>query len=90
MDGKEAMRSFLQLGISTPVYALTVNVMPSDIQEYAAIGFIRSLGKPLELENIYSVLSQHLCVCDEKTYNEPQSAQLFIPARKVRRLFYAE
>jgi CheY-like chemotaxis protein len=90
MDGKEAMRSFLQLGISTPVYALTANVMPSDIQEYAAIGFIGSLGKPLELENIYSVLSQHLCVCDEKTYNEPQSVQLFIPARKVRRLFYAE
>ena len=90
MDGKEAMRSFLQLGISTPVYALTANVMPSDIQEYAAIGFIGSLGKPLELENIYSVLSQHLWVCDEKTYNEPQSAQLFIPARKVRKLFYAE
>ena len=90
MDGKEAMKSLLQLGVSTPVYALTANVMPSDIQEYAAIGFTGALSKPLELENLYSVLSQHLSVCDDKDNNDSQDTQLFIPDPKLIELFYTE
>ena len=90
MDGKEAMKSLLQLGVSTPVYALTANVMPSDIQEYAAIGFTGALSKPLELENLYSVLSQHLSVCDDKDNNDSQDTQLFIPDPKLIGLFYKE
>jgi signal transduction histidine kinase/CheY-like chemotaxis protein len=90
MDGKEAMKSLLQLGVSTPVYALTANIMPSDIQEYAAIGFTGALSKPLELENLYAVLSQHLSVCDNKNKNESQGTQLFIPDPKLRSLFYTE
>ena len=90
MDGKEAMKSLLQLGVSTPVYALTANVMPSDIQEYAAIGFTGALSKPLELENLYSVLSQHLSVCDDKDNNDSQDTQLFIPDPKLIGLFYTE
>jgi signal transduction histidine kinase/CheY-like chemotaxis protein len=90
MDGKEAMKSMLQLGVNTPVYALTANVMPSDIKEYAAIGFSGALSKPLELENLYSVLSQHLSVCDNKNKNESQGTELFIPDPKLRSLFYTE
>jgi signal transduction histidine kinase/CheY-like chemotaxis protein len=90
MDGKEAMKSLLQLGISTPIYALTANVMPSDIKEYAAIGFTGALSKPLELENLYAVLSQHLSVCDDTDNNEPQGTQLFISDPKLSRLFYTE
>jgi signal transduction histidine kinase/CheY-like chemotaxis protein len=90
MDGKEAMKSLLQLGVSTPVYALTANVMPSDIQEYAAIGFTGALSKPLELEELFSILSQHLSVCDGKDYHEPQGTQLFIPDTNLRSLFYTE
>ncbi len=90
MDGKKAMKSLLQLGVSTPVYALTANVMPSDIQEYAAIGFTGALSKPLELENLYSVLSQHLSVCDDKDNNDSQDTQLFIPDPKLIGLFYTE
>jgi signal transduction histidine kinase/CheY-like chemotaxis protein len=90
MDGKEAMRSLLQLGVSTPVYALTANVMPSDIQEYAAIGFTGALSKPLELENLYAVLSQHLSVCDDKANPEPQETKLITQDPKVIALFYTE
>lgn len=90
MDGKEAMRSLLQLGVSTPVYALTANVMPSDIQEYAAIGFTGALSKPLELEYLYAVLSQHLSVIDDKSNLEPQGVKLLVQDPKVRRLFYTE
>jgi len=90
MDGKEAMKSLLQLGVSTPTYALTANVMPSDIQEYAAIGFAGALSKPLVLENLYSVLRQHLSVCDDTDDIEPQGNPLFIPSAKLRSLFYTE
>ena len=45
MDGKEAIKSLLQLGVSTPNYALTANIMPSDIQSYAALGFMGALSK---------------------------------------------
>ncbi len=86
MDGKEAMRALLQLGVSTPIYALTANVMLSDIQEYVATGFTGVLSKPLVLENLHAVLKQHLSVC----YNKLQETHLFIPDPEVRNLFYEE
>ena len=90
MDGKEAMKSLLRIGVSTPTYALTANVMPSDIQEYAALGFMGALSKPLALEKLYSVLSKHLSVCDDTDNNVPQGTQLFIPSTKLKRIFYVE
>jgi signal transduction histidine kinase/CheY-like chemotaxis protein len=90
MDGKEAMKSLLQLGVSTPVYAMTANVMPSDIQEYEAIGFTGALSKPLELENLYSVLTQHLSVCVDQNNIGPQVAQLLNQEPKFKLLFYKE
>ncbi|MDU0111887.1 ATP-binding protein [Psychrosphaera aquimarina] len=92
MDGKEALKALKQLGISIPTYALTANIMPSDIHEYAEIGFTGTLGKPLELTNLYHVLRKHLTknksvnkeilpnVCSE---NKVQDA-------KIRQLFYKE
>jgi signal transduction histidine kinase/CheY-like chemotaxis protein len=90
MDGKEAMKSLLQLGVSTPIYALTANVMPSDILEYTAIGFTGALSKPLVLEKLYTVLSQHLSVSDRKDNNKLQGPKLFIADPKLRKPFYAE
>ena len=88
MDGKEAMKSLLQLGVSSPAYALTANIMPSDIQEYAAIGFTGTLSKPIVLDKLYAVLRQHLSVRNDINYNTPQGSQLFISDKKVRRLFF--
>lgn len=88
MDGKEAMKSLLQLGVSSPAYALTANIMPSDIQEYAAIGFTGTLSKPIVLDKLYAVLRQHLSVRNDINYNTPQGSQLFVSDKKVRRLFF--
>jgi signal transduction histidine kinase/CheY-like chemotaxis protein len=90
MDGKEAMTSLLRRGNNTPTYALTANVMPSNMQEYAAIGFAGALSKPLELENLYAVLEQHLSVCDVIDNHEPQTTPLFMPNAKLTKLFYTE
>lgn len=90
MDGKEAMKSLQQLGVSTPIYALTANVMQADILEYADIGFSGTLSKPLELENVYSVLKQHLRISDVKENNDEQKAKLLIQDPQIRTLFFAE
>jgi len=90
MDGKEALKSLQQLGVSTPIYALTANVMPADLQEYAAIGFIDTLSKPLELENLYTVLKQHLSSVDNTMSDKSQRATLFVQEPKIRALFFTE
>lgn len=90
MDGKEAMKSLKQFGINIPTYALTANVMPSDIREYSAIGFTGTLGKPLELENLYKVLNQHLTACDDEVAKQSQEIKLPTLDPKIRTLFYKE
>ena len=90
MDGKEAMKSLQQLGINIPTYALTANVMPSDIREYSAIGFTGTLSKPLDVGNLYQVLNQHLTARDDKMAEPSQEMKIFAQDPKIRTLFYAE
>lgn len=90
MDGKEAMRALQQLGISTPIYALTANVMAADIQEYAALGFTGTLGKPLELGHLYQVLRTHLFNHTKHTCKGVTNTDLTLPSAEVAALFYTE
>lgn len=90
MDGKEALQSLQQLGISTPIYALTANVMHSDIQEYAEIGFTGTLSKPLQLENLYKVLKQHLATVNNLGSHRSDRAKLLVKDPKIRALFFSE
>jgi signal transduction histidine kinase/CheY-like chemotaxis protein len=92
MDGKEAMKAFKQLNITIPTYALTANIMPSDVHEYTEIGFTGTLGKPLELTNLYQVLKQHLQInnsVNNKT-DQVNSAETLAQDTKFRTLFYKE
>lgn len=90
MDGKEALKSLQQLGVRTPTYALTANVLPADLLEYTAIGFTGTLTKPLELENVYQVLSLHLRASDESSGHRSQRTSLFVQDPKIKKLFFAE
>ena len=90
MDGKEAMRSLQQLGINTPIYALTANVMAADIQEYAALGFTGTLGKPLELGHLYQVLSTHLFNHTKHKGEVVSNTDLTLPSAVIAALFYTE
>lgn len=92
MDGKEAMKAFKQLNITTPTYALTANIMPSDVHEYTEIGFTGTLGKPLELTHLYQVLKQHLPVNNNasKNTNQVKSIETLAQDDKIKTLFYKE
>lgn len=90
MDGKEAMSSLVQLGINIPIYALTANNMPSDIQEYSNLGFTGTLTKPLELTKLYQILNQHLTNSDDKVHNTSHGSPILVQDPKIRAMFYTE
>lgn len=58
MDGKQAFELLQQLGFSTPVIALTANVMPEDMTNYQQQGFYSCLAKPIEQEKFFATLAQ--------------------------------
>ncbi|MBU3005054.1 ATP-binding protein [Paraglaciecola arctica] len=90
MDGKEALKSLQQLGISTPIYALTANVISADIQEYIALGFSGVLSKPLELNKLHSVLKQYLRTENHSDAEKAQRSNLFAQDPKIKALFFSE
>ena len=60
MDGIEAYLQISAINPSTPVVALTANVMAENIQRYKKLGFKHYIGKPLDIENLYDTLSSIL------------------------------
>ena len=60
MDGIEATRVLRMRGVSTPVYALTANVMVKHREQFEEAGCDGFLGKPIDKESLRNVLSQHL------------------------------
>ncbi|MEP1448654.1 MAG: ATP-binding protein [Paraglaciecola sp.] len=90
MGGKEAVQSLQQLGISTPIYALTANVTAADIQEYESLGFNGVLKKPLELSKLYAVLKQHLRAKNDAVVQKTQRSDLFAQDPKIKVLFFKE
>lgn len=60
MDGKEAMATLAALGYSSPVVALTANVINGDMESYTTLGFHGALAKPIDLKKFYATLKEHL------------------------------
>lgn len=60
MDGRDATSAIRRAGITTPIIALTANVMADDIAEYAEAGCNETHAKPVEKRSFYSMLSRYL------------------------------
>lgn len=60
LDGMDTCRAIKRRGISTPLIALTANVMEQDVQLYQEIGFDDFLGKPLDMKDLYRVAKKYL------------------------------
>ena len=56
MDGLQAFVEIQKLNRSVPVVALTANVMNTDIEHYASVGFNAHLAKPVKLTVLYDLL----------------------------------
>lgn len=60
MDGKTATTKIRENDTSTPIIALTANIMQSDIQSYHEIGCNDWIGKPIEKTLLLDKLQQYL------------------------------
>jgi signal transduction histidine kinase len=60
MDGVEACKAIKKSNPNIPIIALTANVMAHDIKKYKQAGFDDCLGKPIDVQEIYTLLQKFL------------------------------
>lgn len=60
MDGIEAHRNIKFSYPDIPIIALTANVLEQDVQLYNEEGFTACVGKPIEIQLLYSSLTKYL------------------------------
>jgi len=60
MSGLEAATEMLNMGVKTPIIALTANVMPHDIEHYKEIGMSDHLGKPFTSQELWKCLVNNI------------------------------
>lgn len=60
MDGITACKMIKQLDHCPPIIALTANVLSKDIAHYIESGFDAHLGKPVEIDSLYQLLTQYI------------------------------
>lgn len=60
MDGISAMKKLKQQAYANPVIAMTANAMKKDREECEQVGFTGFVSKPIDRNELYSVLIQYL------------------------------
>jgi len=69
MDGIQATKKIIKLGYTMPIIALTANVMKKDRERCFKAGCSGFLSKPIDRDEIYKALSEHLSVVTEQRSN---------------------
>ena len=59
MDGVEAQKRINSTNTQLPIIALTANVMANHVSAYLEQGFVSHIGKPIDMNNLYTVLSRY-------------------------------
>ncbi|WP_169303164.1 response regulator [Thalassotalea mangrovi] len=70
LDGFAALTRLRKSGFQKPVYAFTANAMSHDIEHFHSIGFTGCVEKPLDRQNLISMLQQHLPYQSEVVIDE--------------------
>jgi CheY-like chemotaxis protein len=60
MDGVQACQIIQQQLPKLPIVALTANVMEQDVKTYLSSGFVAHLGKPIEIDQLMTLLKRLL------------------------------
>jgi len=60
MDGLEASFKITELGIKTPIVALTANIMSNDMEIYKKSGMYDTLGKPFTSQELWRCLLAYI------------------------------
>jgi len=94
MDGLEAASKITELGVETPIVALTANVMSNDMDLYKHSGMIDTLGKPFTTNDLWRCLVKYIPVehysaidagsaTDEKNKRMNKLKKLFVNDNKT-------
>lgn len=78
MDGFTATRTLRSNGLTTPIFALTANVMQSDRERCEEAGCDDFLTKPIDIDELLAKLAEHLPVmsAEEQRLADLESEQL--------------
>jgi CheY-like chemotaxis protein len=76
MDGFEATRTLRDEGFNGPIIALSAAVMDDDREHARAAGVDGHLGKPIESEDLYTALSNHLAPIATHRAEPPSAREL--------------
>ncbi|MCL2805398.1 MAG: ATP-binding protein [Treponema sp.] len=60
MDGLEASSKITEMGIKTPIVALTANIMSNDMEIYRKSGMYDTLGKPFTSQELWRCLLTYI------------------------------
>jgi len=88
MDGLEAAAEITKAGVTTPIIALTANVMSSDIEQYKTSGMNDMVGKPFAASDLWKCIAKHLPVVSytaivNRDINEESKAKILIKTNFV-------
>jgi PAS domain S-box-containing protein len=59
MDGLEAMTRIIEMGVKTPIVALTANIMSDALELYQASGISDTVGKPFTAKELWKCLIKY-------------------------------
>jgi len=70
MDGLDAAIKLTQMGVTTPIVALTANIMSNDLDLYKSNGMHDYLGKPFTSQELWLCLIKYLPVAEYVTVDK--------------------
>jgi len=73
LNGIEATKALRELGVSTPIIALTANALEGDREHYISQGMDDYLSKPIEIETLISILKKYTSKKTSDSDAEPLS-----------------
>jgi len=89
MDGLEASSKMTELGIKTPIVALTANIMANDVEIYKNCGMYDTLGKPFTSQELWSCLLTYITAKGFTVVNEQrQDTENEKIQKKLREFFF--
>jgi PAS domain S-box-containing protein len=75
MDGLEASTRIIEMGIKTPIVALTANVMSDALLLYESSGISDTVGKPFTAKELWKCLIKYFINHNHNLISEPQQSR---------------
>ena len=75
MDGIEAAQKITELGVETPIVAMTANIMTGDLDNYHKNGMSDFVGKPFTAQGLWQCLLKYLTPVSIAAMDETDHAQ---------------